>query len=97
MRLITQHNYRIIAERLAEQRGAPTAVVERLLESLIGEEISDEELSEMVSGYFSDLCRQIASPHSDVEVSVDDNGRLFLYDKNNPSSDEVLYLDNDLY
>lgn len=79
---ITQKNCERLAELTAEETSMPIVMMRTFFQLMIGEEFTDEELTDRINEFIDSLIDRL-------EMSIDDNGEIFYYRKDNP--DDVFY------
>lgn len=86
---ITEENYMNLARILAIESGLPFKKMTEFTRELIGKELTSAELTTKVNAHIEDLVFEALRLDEQTEMSIDEEGRIFFYDKDNP--DETIY------
>ena len=85
---VTEENCELLAGLTAEEANVSIAVMRMFFQLMIGREFTDDELTEEINTFISSLDDELRACES-VEMSIDDEGDIFYYSKENP--DDMFY------
>lgn len=84
---VTRENCERLAELTSEETSVPIAVTRMFFQMVIGKKFTDDELHKYINMFISNLAEAIDRQWT--EMSIDDDGTIFYYNKDNP--DDTFY------